>query len=413
MTAAAVVGQDGRAALRANLRRADRRRKLWAYALIAPLFLFLAAFFLVPIGSVLYFAVANDEVVDYLPRVTVALAEWDGTEVPDEAVFAALAEDLKTAFANRSLPRVATRLNYEVPRFNRMLMRTGSAAAELQPPFKAAVLAREPRWGELEYWQVIQRNGSRFTPHYLLKSIDLTQAADGSVERVAEAKRLYIDMLERTLWIAFVVTFACVVLGYPVAFLIATAPARRAQLLILLVLLPFWTSLLVRTAAWVVLLQKAGVVNSTLLAFGLIDEPLTLIFNRTGVYVAMAHILLPFMILPLYSVMKGIPPEHMRAAASLGARPWAAFATVYLPQTMPGLAAGCLLVYVIALGFYVTPALVGGGSDQMLAYLIAGFATGTANWGLAAALAVLLLACIAVIYPVYQRFAGAGGLKLG
>jgi putative spermidine/putrescine transport system permease protein len=163
----------------------------------------------------------------------------------------------------------------------------------------------------------------------------------------------------------------------------------------------------------VVLLQKAGVVNSTLLAFGLIDEPLTLIFNRTGVYVAMVHILLPFMILPLYSVMKGIPPEHMRAAASLGARPWAAFATVYLPQTMPGLAAGCLLVYVIALGFYVTPALVGGGSDQMLAYLIAGFATGTANWGLAAALAVLLLACIAVIYPVYQRFAGAGGLKLG
>jgi putative spermidine/putrescine transport system permease protein len=405
-------GRD-RAALRANLRRAGRRRKLRAYGLIAPLFLFLFAFFLLPIGAVLYFSVANDEVIDYLPRVTAELRQWDGREVPGEAAFAALAADFRQAFAERTLPRVATRLNYEIPRVNRMLMRAGSAAAGFKPPYKAALLALEPRWGELEYWQVLRRNGSPLTAHYLLKAVDLERTPDGAIVRMPEDTRLYLDNLERTLWIAFVVTALSVLLGYPVAFLIATASPRRAQLLILLVLLPFWTSLLVRTAAWVVLLQKAGVVNSTLLAFGLIDEPLTLIFNRTGVYVAMVHILLPFMILPLYSVMKGIPPEHMRAAASLGARPWAAFATVYLPQTMPGLAAGCLLVYVIALGFYVTPALVGGGSDQMLAYLIAGFATGTANWGLAAALAVLLLACIAVIYPVYQRFAGAGGLKLG
>ena len=165
--------------------------------------------------------------------------------------------------------------------------------------------------------------------------------------------------------------------------------------------------------AWVIVLQKSGIVNETLLAVGLIEEPLTLIFNRTGVYIAMVHILLPFMILPLYSVMKGIPGDHMRAAASLGAKPWAAFFGVYFPQTLPGLAAGCLLVFVIALGFYITPMLIGGGSDQMLAFLIAEFATNTANWGLAAALAIVLLVCISVLYPIYHRFAGAGGMKLG
>jgi putative spermidine/putrescine transport system permease protein len=215
------------------------------------------------------------------------------------------------------------------------------------------------------------------------------------------------------LWIALVVTLVCILLGYPVAYMIATAPPRLAKYLILLVLLPFWTSLLVRTAAWVIVLQKSGVVNDTLIGLGLIEEPLALIFNRTGVYISMVHILLPFMILPLYSVMKGIPGDHVRAAASLGATPRSAFLSVYLPQTVPGLAAGCLLVFVISLGFYITPMLIGGGSDQMLAYLIAEFATNTANWGLAGALAMLLLACIAVLYPLYQRFAGAGGMKLG
>ena len=170
---------------------------------------------------------------------------------------------------------------------------------------------------------------------------------------------------------------------------------------------------LVRTAAWVIVLQKAGIVNDALMGLGLVDEPLALIFNRTGVYISMVHILLPFMILPLYGVMKGIPGDHVRAATSLGATPRAAFLEVYFPQTLPGLAAGCLLVFVVALGFYITPMLIGGGSDQMLAYLIAQYATKTANWGLAGALAVVLLVCIAVLYPIYQRFAGAGGMKLG
>jgi putative spermidine/putrescine transport system permease protein len=404
---------EDRSALRANLRRAERRRYLKAYALIAPLFLFLVALFLVPIGTVLYFSISNPEVVTMLPRVTAALHDWDGQALPGEAAFAALAEDTKTGYADKTLPKVSLRLNYEVSGFRSLLMRTGRSAKRYETPFKAALIARDKRWGELIYWRTLKANGSRFTLHYLLQAIDLDLQWDGSIQRAPPDKRLYIDNLLRTLWIALVVTVVCIVLGYPLAFLIATAPPRRAKLLILLVLLPFWTSLLVRTAAWVIVLQRAGVVNDALLLLGLIDEPLTLIFNRTGVYISMVHILLPFMVLPLYSVMKGIPADHMRAAASLGARPTAAFLSIYLPQSMPGLAAGCLLVYVIALGFYITPALIGGGSDQMLAYLIAEFATNTANWGLAGALAMLLLACIAVLYPIYQRFAGAGGMRLG
>ena len=402
-----------RSILKANLRRAERRRKFRAYGLIAPLFLFLLAFFLIPIGSVLYFSISNPEVVTMLPRVTAALRDWDAQSIPDEATFAALAEDLKRGYADTSLPKVSLRLNYEVSGFRSLLMRTGRKAKRMRAPFKEAIIARDKRWSELIYWRTLKANDSRFTLHYLLQALDLDLQWDGSVKRAAPEQQIYLSNLRRTLWIALVVTLACIMLGYPVAYMIATAPPRLAKILILLVLLPFWTSLLVRTAAWVIVLQKSGIVNDALIGLGLVNEPLALIFNRTGVYISMVHILLPFMILPLYSVMKGIPGDHVRAAASLGATPRSAFLGVYFPQTVPGLAAGCLLVYVIALGFYITPMLIGGGSDQMLAYLIAEFATNTANWGLAGALAMLLLICIAVLYPLYQRFAGAGGMKLG
>ncbi len=399
--------------LKANLRRAERRRKNRAYSLIAPLFLFLLTFFIIPIGSVLYFSISNPEVVTMLPRVTAALRDWDAQTIPDEATFAALAEDMKRGYADYSLPKVSLRLNYEVSGFRSLLMRTGRIVKRMKEPFREAFIARDKRWEELIYWRTMKANGSRFTLHYILQALDLDLQWDGSIQNASPDQQIYISNLQRTLWIALVVTLVCILLGYPVAYMIATAPPRLAKYLILLVLLPFWTSLLVRTAAWVIVLQKSGVVNDTLIGLGLIEEPLALIFNRTGVYISMVHILLPFMILPLYSVMKGIPGDHVRAAASLGATPRSAFLSVYLPQTVPGLAAGCLLVFVISLGFYITPMLIGGGSDQMLAYLIAEFATNTANWGLAGALAMLLLACIAVLYPLYQRFAGAGGMKLG
>src|SRR5262249_28055865 len=161
---------------------------------------------------------------------------------------------------------------------------------------------------------------------------------------------------------------------------------KTANLLLILVLLPFWSSLLVRATAWIVLLQDEGLVNQALMALGITTHPIRMIFNRIGLTIAMTHVLLPFMILPLYSVLRGIPREQWRAAASLGANPLVAFARVYLPQALPGIVAGSTLVFVVSLGYYVAPALVGGPRDQMIGYFVAYFTSSTANWGMASAL---------------------------
>jgi putative spermidine/putrescine transport system permease protein len=205
----------------------------------------------------------------------------------------------------------------------------------------------------------------------------------------------------------------CVLLGYPLAYLMANSSPRVAAILAMFVLLPFWTSLLVRTAAWVVLLQEQGILNKMLLAIGLIEQPVRLIFNRIGVVVTMVHVLLPYMVLPLYAVMRGIKPETMRAARSLGASPWTAFRRVYFPQTVPGVVAGALLVLVSEVGYYITPALVGGAEDQMLAYFIAFYTNETVNWGLAAALGVVLMVATAILAALYARLAAGRGLGIG
>ena len=184
-------------------------------------------------------------------------------------------------------------------------------------------------------------------------------------------------------------------------------------MLIILVLIPFWTSLLVRTTAWIVVLQTEGVLNDFAMAIGVLPDRVQLIYNRTGVYVAMVHILLPFMILPIFSVMKGISPSYMRAAASLGAGPFRSFRKVYFPQTLPGIGAGCLLVFIVSLGYYITPALVGGPGDQMTSYLIYFFVNRSVNWGMAGALSVVLLTCVIVFYWLYNRYVGIERMKLG
>ena len=173
------------------------------------------------------------------------------------------------------------------------------------------------------------------------------------------------------------------------------------------------TNPVLRTVAWVVLLQKEGVLNNLFLSMGLVHEPLRMIFNRFAVYVAMVHVLLPFMVLPLYSVMRGIPASYVRAAASLGATPLTAFRRVYLPMTLPGIAAGCLMVFIQALGYYITPALVGGGDDQMISYFIAFYASKTVNWGMAAALSIMLLTATLILYAVYNRMVGIERMRLG
>jgi putative spermidine/putrescine transport system permease protein len=204
-------------------------------------------------------------------------------------------------------------------------------------------------------------------------------------------------------------------LGYPIAWILANLPLRTSNLLMILVLLPFWTSLLVRTSAWIVLLQQEGVINDTLVALGILDDNhrLELMFNQTGTIIAMTHILLPFMILPLYSVMKTIPPSYLRAAKSLGANDWTAFWRVYFPQTVPGIGAGAILVFIVAIGYYITPELVGGTSGIFISNRIAYHISSSLNWGLGAALGVLLLAAVLVLYGLYDKIVGIDNVKLG
>jgi putative spermidine/putrescine transport system permease protein len=277
---------------------------------------------------------------------------------------------------------------------------------------KDKLLALDERWGEARYWQAIAKNGSRWTADYLLASVDWRRDATGHLERMPEDQRVFGRILARTFGISAIVTLWCLLLGYPLAYWLSVLPARRANVLMILVLVPFWTSILVRLAAWIVLLQSGGLVNGALQGMGLIDQPLALLFNRIGVVIAMVHILLPFMILPLYSVMKGVPPTYVRAAVSLGSAPLAAFFRVYVPQTFPGIGAGALLVFILSIGYYVTPALLGGADDQMLSYYVAQYANVNVNWGMAAALGALLLGATLVLYAVYRRFTKAE-LSLG
>jgi putative spermidine/putrescine transport system permease protein len=268
---------------------------------------------------------------------------------------------------------------------------------------KARLLELDARWSEPVYWQAIAKNGSRWTPDYLLAAVDLRRDAHGSIERMPEEQRAFGRILLRTFEISALVTVWALLAAYPLAYWLATLPPRRANLLMILVLVPFWTSVLVRVAAWIVLLQNEGLVNGAITGLGLWSEPLPLLFNRTGVVIAMVHILLPFMILPLYSVMKSVPPTYLRAAVSLGSSPLAAFFRVYVPQTYPGIGAGALLVFILAIGYYVTPALLGGADDQMLSYYVAHYTNVDINWGMACALGALLLTATLLLYGVYRQ----------
>jgi len=418
MTAAAVPDHAppppvGSSELARSLARAQRRRHAAAIALTLPLLVFLIVTFLVPIGALLIRAVENPEVADALPRTAQALAHWDHKTLPAEAAFAAVVDDLAAMDDGSQAGALARRLNTEQPGSRSLVMATYRALPDLRgeagsarptpAALKDKLLALDARWGELPYWQAIGKNASRWTPDYLLTSIDLKRSADGGITQVAPEQRVFSSILLRTFVISAVVTFWCLLLGYPLAYWLSTLTARQANVLMILVLVPFWTSILVRVAAWIVLLQREGLVNSALMGIGLLSEPLTLLFNRTGVVISMTHILLPFMILPLYSVMKSVPPTYLRAAVSLGSNPLAAFFRVYVPQTWPGVGAGGLLVFILSIGYYVTPALLGGADDQMLSYYIAQYTNVDVNWGMACALGAILLAATLVLYGIYRR----------
>ncbi len=376
--------------------------------------LFTLLTFLAPISLMLYSSVDDPVVGDTLPRTAALLRLSKPGEVPGEELFALLATEMKQAVEMQSAGKVASRINFEQSGLRTVFMSTARRVADMaEGPWKPALIDINPAWGQPETWAVLRQTSQRLTLGFYLSALDLKRDAQDRIGRTPPDSRLYLQVFGRTLWVSFMVTLLCLVIGYPLSYWLAHLPAKTGNLMMALVLLPFWTSLLVRTTAWVVLLQKEGVVNSLLLALGVIDQPLEMIFNRFGVVVAMTHILLPFLIRPLVSVMRQIPGAYVHAARSLGAGPGAAFWRVYLPQSMPGVSAGLLLVFILAMGYYITPVLVGGATDQMMSYFIADNLSRSLNWGLASALGGMLLAGVLVLYMVYQRIVGVGNVRPG
>ena len=414
-----LLSADGRP-LKQSLSRSLRQQKIRALLLIAPLLIFIFVAFIMPIVSMLSRSVENDLVSQTLPQTVQALQSWDALsgELPSEPVYAAFALDIQNAAKAKVHTKVGLRLNYEKSGIASLFKKTARKAKKWDiqndGPFKDKLIKVHKGWGEVEVWQTLKTHSPRYTSGYFLNAIDMRKTAEGA-DFQPEDKTILIKLFQRTLIMSLIITFSCILLGYPVAWLLANLPMRKANLLMILVLLPFWTSLLVRTSAWKVMLQQQGVINDILVQLSLVSDEARLIMinNEIGTIVAMTHILLPFMILPMYSVMQTIPPSYLRAAKSLGATNWTAFWRVYFPQSVPGIGAGSILVFILAIGYYITPEIVGGTKGVFISNRIAYHILKSLNWGLAAALGTILLIAVLVLYWTYDKIVGIDNVKLG
>ncbi len=422
---APIITADG-VPLKAALAHAESRARRRAFLLVFPLLAFVLASFVFPIGQLLYrsihnsgFTIHKDIGSGVKTPIMVNLAEWfDDNELgvePSEAAYTALAQDMVLLKALKAPWQVGTCINYEVPGTRSLFTKTARQADKLEAPFMAAILDIDEDWADPMLWQAMRGASSAFTANFYLAALDKKRDANANIIAVEEERQVYIKLFKRTLFLSILIMASTLVLAFPIAHLLATLPLRYSNLLMIFVLLPFWTSLLVRTTSWIVLLQSQGVVNDTLVATGILEDTsrIQLIYNQTGTIIAMTHILLPFMVLPLYSVMRPINPTYVRAARSLGATSWTAFRRIYMPQTVPGIGAGSLLVFILSVGYYITPALVGGSNGQLISNLIAFHMQKSLNWSLAAALAALLLGGVLLLYWLYDRLVGIDNLKLG
>lgn len=392
MTAFELRTADGRLLSRA-LARAERGQKITAFLLALPLIAFIFFGFLVPIALMLRTAVIS-EVRPFVPKTAAVLSDWSGLTTPDEEVFVALHADMVDAERGH-IGRVARAVNATYPGAASQINRTARRAVHFERPYRAAFLEQSEIWSDPLLWSVLK---------------DKTRAI--SYDRFATSLGdPYRTLFVRTLWMSGLITLLCILLAYPVSYFLATQPPNRANLFMILVLLPFWTSLLVRTSAWIALLQNGGLLNDLIEAVGL--ERMELIHNKVGTIVAMTHILLPFMVLPLYSIMRGINPSFTRAARSLGANAFVAHFRVFFPLTLPGISAGVLLVFVLAIGYYITPSLVGGSEGVFISSTIADQISKLNNWGLASAMGTVLLMFVLVFYAGFNWLVGVDRLKLG
>ncbi len=401
--------------LKKRLGQALFRSRLRAFGLVTPLLLMIVMAFLLPVVIFLKQAIYNPTFESNMANVSPVLAQWDAVSEPTEDMYAALVADLVQARKDKTIGKVATRVNRELSGTRSLFTKSARKAKKLEAPYKEALEDISKKWVDIETWKAMKIASKSWTPAYLASAVDMKYNADGSFERKAEERRIHLKLFVRTMEISIIVTVMGLLLGYPVAYLLSTLPARTSNLLLILVLLPFWTSLLVRTTAWIAVLQGQGVLNDLFVVFGLAtdEDRFSLIYNKTGTLISMTHILLPFMILPLYSVMKTIPPSYVRAAKSMGATNWTAFWRVYFPQSIPGIGAGGILVFILAISFYITPALVGGEDGTMISNFIDFHMRRSLNWSLAAAMGAVLLVIVLFLYYLYDRIVGIDNMKLG
>ena len=364
--------------------------------------------------------------------------KWDRKDLPPEEVYKAMYTELGSVIPNivdttgmkkaemkrkrsQEVGKALTRMNYSKSGWKSMIKKTrrqilkNNKKGEIPESYKETMIEINKGWGDQLYWQSMAQMLEPRTAIYYWNAVDRTYDIEKNVVMQEENRRMYMKTWWKTLKVSIYVTVYCLILGFPVAHLLANLPLRYSNILMIFVLLPFWTSLLVRTTAWIVMLQQNGVINGVLVWLGILsdDGRIQMVYNMTGTIIAMTQILLPFMILPLYSVMKVIPKSHMRAAMNLGAKPSKAFFKVYLPQTIPGMSAGGLLVFVLAIGYFITPELVGGKDGQLIGHWIAYHLKTTLNWGLASALGALLLGAMLILYWVYNKIVGIDNIKLG
>ena len=410
-----ILSSDG-LPLEVSLKKAERKNKLKAVALVAPLFLFILIIYIFPIGDMLFRSVDDRMITKMLPKTFAAMEKWDGKDLPDEPVYKGIYEDLSYLKKNKTYGKIIARLNYEKGGFSSLIKKTVRKINKFEEGnYKEQFIKVHKRWGQSEYLVALKNTSPNWSYAKYLKGVDLKFDQDRNIIQQDEDRQIYKILWFRTINVAFWVTIFCFILAYPIAHLLATLPMKYSNLLMICVLLPFWTSLLVRTSSWMVLLQQQGPINDLIVWLGLAanDNRPELMYNVIGTFVAMTQILLPFMVLPLYSVMKTISPSLMRAGKSLGGTPIVAFWKVYFPLTIPGIGAGCLLCFILAIGYYITPALVGGASGTLISNQIAFHMKSTLDWSFASAMGLMLLAGVLAIYWVYNKLVGIDNIKLG
>jgi putative spermidine/putrescine transport system permease protein len=415
MSTEQILSSDG-IPLEISLKKAERKNKIRALLLVAPLLLFILIVYVFPIGEMLFRSVDDRMISGMLPKTFKAMEKWDAKDLPEEPVYAALYEDLSYLKETKTYGKIIARLNYEKSGFSSLIKKTVRKVNKFEEGnYKEQFIKVHKRWGQMEYMGALKNTAPKWTFAKYLKGVDLKFDQEREIIQVPEDRRIYKILWMRTLNVAFWVTVFCFVLAYPIAHLLATLPMKYSNLLMICVLLPFWTSLLVRTSSWMVLLQQQGPINDLIVWLGIAanDNRPELMYNVIGTFVAMTQILLPFMVLPLYSVMKTISPTLMRAGKSLGGTPFVAFRKVYFPLTVPGIGAGCLLVFIISIGYYITPALVGGASGSLISNTIAYHMKSSLDWAFASALGAMLLVGVLTVYWIYNKLVGIDNIKLG